>query len=105
MPVGHDSLLEVATVGRDPWLKGSIHCVNRAGRCGFLPLARVISHRSMVASAGRSQRQALAPEPPGQRLNEAVGVELIVEDMGRDAHTIETRCDIDAFARKSIDQP
>jgi len=73
-------------------------------RDGFFHLSRLRPHAGEGAHLPRPQ-PALIPEPPGQCRNEAVGVEFIVEDMGRDAHTIKARRDIDAFARKSVDQP
>ena len=104
--MGHNSLLEVASVGRDPRLKVQSTGLIAADAMGSVSPAG----KGNLASQHRCQRrpspeQASAPEPPGQRRNEAVGVELVVENMGRDAHAIETRRDVDAFARKSLDQP
>ena len=53
---------------------------------------------------GASAPRTKELEPLCQRRHEAVGVGLVVEDMGRDAHAAETRRDIDAFARKSLDE-
>jgi hypothetical protein len=90
----------------DPWLKVQSTGLIAPDAVGSVPPAS----EGNLASQHRCQRgpspeQASVPEPPGQRRNEAVGVTLVVEDMGRDAHAIETRRDIDAFARKSLNQP
>src|SRR6266550_3705006 len=45
-----------------------------------------------------------APDPLCQSRNEAVGIGLVVENVGRDAHAAKTRGDVDAFSCQSLDQ-
>src|SRR6266704_4888188 len=51
-----------------------------------------------------SPRGRLPAKPLYQTRNEAVGIGLVVENVGRDAHAAKTRGDVDAFGRQTLDE-
>jgi hypothetical protein len=71
----------------------------------FSPQIRRAGHTSVRSAAQRSAAATgagflqgeLAPEPLCQSRDEAVGIGLVVEHVGRDAHAAKTRGDVDAF--------
>src|ERR1700730_6096246 len=48
--------------------------------------------------------EPLTPKPLCQSRNEAIGIGLVVEDVGRDAHAAKTRRDVDALGGQSLDE-
>jgi hypothetical protein len=63
---------------------------------------RELYHAACISGARAGK---LTPQPPRQRLNEAVAIGLVVIDMGRDAHAAKTRRDADAVSGRSLDEP